>query len=94
MTSVLWGKREVKGKASAASARGGMTAREQAAPRGVRDSCEGKALEEQQAKAKPRDGCGTKQGRSARVCQETLETLETLETAERLRKPGSGTEAG
>jgi hypothetical protein len=57
-----------------------MTARELAAPRGVRDSCEGKTL-----KGKPTNGCGTKQGRGARACQET---------AEGLRKPESGTGAG
>jgi len=43
--------------------------------------CEGKALKESEAQ----DGCGTKQGRETRVCQEA---------AERLRKPESGTEVG
>jgi hypothetical protein len=57
-----------------------MTAREQVASRGVRDLCEGKALEEK----KPRNGYGMKQGREVRACQET---------AERLGKPESGTEA-
>jgi hypothetical protein len=58
-----------------------ITAREQVASREARDSCEGKALKEEN----PRDGCGTKQGREAWACQET---------AERLREPESGTEAG
>jgi hypothetical protein len=48
--------------------------------RGVRNFREGKAL-----KGDPRNGCGTKQGREARVCQKT---------AERLRKPESGTGVG
>jgi hypothetical protein len=58
-----------------------MTTRKPAASRGVRDPCEGNTLEGE----KPRNGCGTKQGREARACQET---------AERLRKPESGTGAG
>jgi len=43
-----------------------------------RDSCEGNTLKEM-----PTGGCGTKQGREVRLCQET---------AERLEKPESGTE--
>jgi hypothetical protein len=58
-----------------------MTAREQVAPRGVRDPCEGKALKGRN----PTDGCGMRQGREADAGREA---------AERLRKPGGGTEAG
>lgn len=57
---------------------GDPTAGKQAVPRGMRDPDEEQGFEGQN----PRDGCGTKQGRGARVCHET---------AEGLRKPESGT---
>jgi len=49
----------------------------EAAPRGVRDPDE----EQRSGGKNPRDGCGMRQGREARVC---------WRTAEGLRKPGSG----